>query len=226
MSARSLGRVVIGAWVLLSVTACGDDDAKSDAGPDGSTDAGTAGSGGNFIPRRDAAVAERDPIRQCDLADPASCPAGETCDVLVRQFAGEQALTIYAGCATTTAERALGDPCDPDFSATPPYQTPGLTDLVFRDQCGPDLVCGPDPDARGAGSCRPACHLGRAGSRHSRAASVATTAPGPGRSRSTAVLPRAAMCCRSAAVSRARPASCGPPAGATGSWASASLLRP
>ena len=150
-------------WIAgccVALAACGDDDSdkpmpSSDGGVDASTDAG-----GHFIPRPDAAVATTDPIRACDQFDPNSCPSGQVCDVLVRLFPGQDQLTIYAGCVEKTRERGLGDPCDPDFTSTTPYQTKGLTDLVFRDQCGPGLICGADPKVRGGTSCQPACASG------------------------------------------------------------------
>lgn len=144
---------------MAGLVACGDDD-NPKAG-DAATDAAVDAGGGNFIPRRDASVAPSDPIVECDLLDPSTCREGLVCDVLVRLFAGETQLSIYAGCVTPQRERGLGDPCDSDVTAGTPYQTEGLRDLVFRDQCGPGLVCAPDPKIRGATSCQPTCSTGR-----------------------------------------------------------------
>ena len=105
-------------------------------------------------------MAGTDPIRECDRFDQNSCPPGQTCDVLVRVFEGTNQLSIYSGCVKTTQERGLGDPCDPDFTGTTPYQTEGLTDLVWRDQCGPGLVCAPDAKIRGGSTCQPNCVSG------------------------------------------------------------------
>jgi hypothetical protein len=156
-----IGRALIGACVFVGLVACGDDDTPSK--PDASTD-GAVEAGPSFIPKRDASVAPTDPIRECDRFDPASsCPVGQTCDVLVRYFAGEGQPSIYSGCVKTVRERGLGDPCEPDFTTTTPYQTEGLTDLVFRDQCGPNLICTADPKIRGGTSCQPSCSSGPAG---------------------------------------------------------------
>jgi hypothetical protein len=148
-------------WMVgcsIALGACGDDEKpapSSEAGVDASTDAG-----GNFIPRPDAMVATTDPIRMCSRFDPNSCPSGQVCDFIARLFPGEDGLTPYNGCVQKTRERGLGDPCDPDFTTTAPYQTEGLTDLVFRDQCGDGLICGADPKVRGGTSCQPICSGG------------------------------------------------------------------
>jgi hypothetical protein len=156
------GRVLTGVLLIAGFTACGDDSSK---GPgDASTDAAVDAGGGNvFIPKRDASVAPTDPIRDCDRFDPSSCPTGQICDVLVRLFAGESQLTIYTGCASPETKRDLGDPCDPDYTSGTPYQTDGLTDVVFRGQCGPNLICASDPKVRGATSCQPACSTAQFG---------------------------------------------------------------
>jgi hypothetical protein len=158
-----IGRALTGVLVMAGLIACGD-DASSTNKADASTDAAVE-AGGNFIPKRDAAVVPTDPIRECDRFDPrGSCPAGLTCEVLVRVFADmPTAPAIYTGCVKPARERGVGDPCDPDFTTTTPYQTEGLTDLVFREQCGPNLICATDPKARGATSCQPACATGRFG---------------------------------------------------------------
>lgn len=163
MPVGSLGRAAIGAWVLIALIACSDDDPNMapDASTDASTD-GSAGSGGNFIPRRDAQVQATDPIQVCDRAVPSSCPDGLVCDMLIRLFPGESQFTIYTGCLEPARERGLGDPCDPDITNGTPYTTEGLTDLVFRDPCGEGLTCGPDPMIRDGASCRPICQSGRA----------------------------------------------------------------
>jgi hypothetical protein len=153
--------VLTGVLVMAGLLACGDDDTSKgpgDASPDGAVDAG-----GNFIPKRDAAVVGTDPIRECDRFGPSPCPAGLTCDVLARLYAGDTGLTPYTGCVEPARERGLGDPCDADFTTTTPYQIEGLSDLVFRDPCGPNLVCAADPKARGATSCQPSCATGRFG---------------------------------------------------------------
>jgi hypothetical protein len=155
------GRVLTGVLVMAGLVACGDDDTSKGPG-DASTDA-AADSGGNFIPKRDAAVVQTDPIRACDRFGATMCPAGLTCDVLARLYVGDTGFTPYTGCVEPVRERGLGDPCDPDFTTTPPYQVEGLTDLVFRDPCGPNLVCAADPKSRGATSCRPSCSTGRFG---------------------------------------------------------------
>lgn len=149
------------AGVLSVAVACGDDDNSKGPG-DASADA-AVDAGGNFIPKRDASVAPSDPIRECDRFDPSTCPAGLVCDVIVRLFSGEDQLSIYTGCVEPARERGLSDPCDPDVTSGTPYQTEGLADLVFRDQCGPGLTCAADPKVRGATSCQPACSTGQFG---------------------------------------------------------------
>jgi hypothetical protein len=163
MPVGSLGRAILGAWVLIALTACSDDDPDtSDASTDASAD-GSAGSGGNMIPRRDAGMQTTDPIQVCDRADPSSCPAGMDCDLLYRVFPGTNGFSVYAGCVEPARERDLGDPCDPDPTSTTPYMTEGLTDLVFRDACGPGLTCGADPTVKDGASCRPICQRGSEG---------------------------------------------------------------
>ena len=113
-----------------------------------------------MIPRpADAGVAMTDPIRPCNRFDPTSCPTGQTCDVLARLFEGDTQFSLYSGCVKAGRERGLNDPCDGSFTNNPPYETEGLTDLVFRDHCGPGLICGIDVRTRGAQVCRPACSL-------------------------------------------------------------------
>lgn len=156
--------VVIGIWALASLAACGDDDGPKGK-PDGSiSDAAVVDSGGgNFIPRRDASVAATDPIKDCDRFTPDSCPSGQVCDVLYRVFAGTDELGVYSGCVEPGRQRGLGDPCDSDFTTQTPYRTKDLTDIVFRDPCGPGLICAPDPDVRGGTSCQKACVSGNFG---------------------------------------------------------------
>lgn len=153
--------MLTGVLVMAGFVACGDDDSSKGKG-DASTDAAIE-AGGNFIPRRDASVPATDPIRVCDRFDPrGACPAGLTCDVLIRvPMDKPEEASIYTGCVKPARERGAGAPCDPDFTTTTPYQTEGLTDLVFREQCGPNLICAPDPKARGATSCQPSCVTGQ-----------------------------------------------------------------
>jgi hypothetical protein len=160
-----LGRVLTGVVLLAGVVACGDDDnSKPDASADGAVEAGGGGAGGNFIPRRDASVAPTDPIRDCDRFDPTvACPAGTTCELIARVFAGTDGLSLYSGCVEKGRNRGLGDPCDPNPSSWSTYQTEGLTDLVLREPCGAGLICGPDPKIRGATTCQPSCATGRFG---------------------------------------------------------------
>lgn len=156
------GRVLAGLLWVTGLVACGDDDNPKPG--DASTDSAVDSGGGNFIPRRDASVvAPVDPIMECDLQGASTCREGLVCDVIVRLFEGDTQLTIYTGCVAPQRERGLGDPCDSDVTAGTPYQTEGLRDLVFRDQCGPGLVCAPDPKVRGATSCQPTCSTGRFG---------------------------------------------------------------
>lgn len=113
------------------------------------------------IPRRDAQVSETpDPITPCNRANP-NCPAGEVCDVLVRRFAGESQFSLYTGCVKAARERAEGDPCNPDPTSGERYEVEGLKDPVFRDICGPGLICAPNRNVRGAFSCQPACSAGQ-----------------------------------------------------------------
>ncbi|HKU44504.1 MAG TPA: hypothetical protein VJR89_40365 [Polyangiales bacterium] len=154
-----------GAWLAaacLTLAACGDDDSPStDGGTDASTPPKGGAGGSNTIPRTDAGTPMIDPIKECDRFDPNSCPSGQVCDVLIRLSPGATAPTIYSGCVDKGRERGLGDPCDPDFTNTTPYRTEGLNDLVWRDQCGPGLICGADPKVRGGTSCRPTCSAGQ-----------------------------------------------------------------
>jgi hypothetical protein len=116
------------------------------------------------IPRRDAQVSETpDPIAPCQRANPNACPAGEVCDLLIRRFAGQTQFALYTGCVAAARERAEGDPCNPDPSAGEPYEVEGLKDPVFRDVCGPGLVCAPNRKVRGAYSCQTSCSTGSLG---------------------------------------------------------------
>ena len=125
-------------------------------------DSGSGGSGGPMvIPRRDAQVSETpDPIVPCQRADPNACPAGEVCDLLVRLFAGQDQYALYTGCVKVGRERAEGDPCNPDPTLGDRYELEGLKDPVFRDMCGPGLVCAPNRKVRGAFSCQTSCSTG------------------------------------------------------------------
>lgn len=147
--------------------ACGDDGGGSSTTPTdagmmstGTMDSGTQGP--MVIPRRDAQVTETpDPIAQCNRANPSACPAGEVCDVLVRRFAGDMQYTLYTGCVKAASERGAGDPCNPDITAGNVYEAEGLKDPVFRDPCGPGLVCAPNRQVRGGYSCQTACSGGQ-----------------------------------------------------------------
>jgi hypothetical protein len=145
-------------FVAFSViTACGDDDAAkpSDAGT--RSDAAVKDAGSNMIPRKDAQVSGPDPIPACDRSDPAGCPSGQVCDLIIRRAAGEMQFQFYAGCVDQARERALGDPCDPQLPNGTPYTTPGLVDEVYRDPCGVGLICAPSSNVRGGSSCQAAC---------------------------------------------------------------------
>jgi hypothetical protein len=147
--------------VALSA-ACGDDDsAPSDAGLP--KDAAVTDASLTRIPRRDAAVSTTDPIAPCDRGDPSGCGPGKVCSVLVRQSPKAMQLTVSTGCLEERHPRAIGDPCDPDYTNSAPYAAPGLTDLVYVDPCGPGLICSPDRLVRGAASCQPACSSGQLG---------------------------------------------------------------
>jgi hypothetical protein len=154
--------------LLLAATfsgACGDDGETPAATP---TDAGTTpkdgGGGPMVIPRRDAQVSETpDPITPCQRADANACPAGEVCDLLLRLFPGDMQYTLYTGCLKAERERGEGDPCNPDPTTGQPYQLEGLTDPLYRDICGPGLVCAPNRKVRGAFSCQTSCSSGAIG---------------------------------------------------------------
>jgi hypothetical protein len=155
----------------LGVMACGGDDTSgtkttpTDAGigtggtgtrTDGGSKAGSGGGQSQNIPRRDAQVAE-DPIAACDLESP-SCPSGDVCDVLLRRAAGATEFTVKAGCVKAGRERAEGDPCDLDpTNDGEPYMVAGLTEIVYREPCGPGLVCAPSSRIRGGYSCQRFC---------------------------------------------------------------------
>jgi hypothetical protein len=116
------------------------------------------------IPRRDAQVSETpDPITQCERANPSACPAGEVCDLLIRRFAGQTQFALYTGCVAAANERAEGDPCNARLTSGEPYVAKDLKDPVFRDPCGPGLVCAPNRDVRGAFSCQKECSSGAIG---------------------------------------------------------------
>jgi hypothetical protein len=120
-------------------------------------------SGPTRIPRRDAAVSANDPIPQCDRADPNSCPAGDTCDLVIRRAPADTQFTVYPGCVTTRRERGLGDPCNLDLTKGELYTAPGLMDEVYTDPCGPGLICAPDRTVRGGATCQPLCSSGAVG---------------------------------------------------------------
>lgn len=154
---------VLATATSLAVGACGGDSgggAASDAGMS-STQTQMDGSTGQppSIPRRDAQVTNTmDPITSCDVEDPNSCPAGEVCDVLLRRAPGETDFTAEMGCVTAGRERAEGDPCDLDPTDDgEPYMAPGVTDIIYREPCGPGLICAPNARVRGAYSCQPFC---------------------------------------------------------------------
>ena len=149
--------------VSIVTIGCGDDggDAPTmpvDAGMNGTM---TMDGGPMAIPRRDARVSETpDPITACKRVDPNACPAGEVCDLLIRLYPGDMQYTLYTGCVKAARERAEGDPCNPDPTAAELYEVEGLTDPVFRDVCGPGLVCAPNRKVRGAFSCQTSCSSG------------------------------------------------------------------
>lgn len=155
------------ACALLVVAACGGDDSSgsaspTDAGTDtaSKSDASTSSGQPQTIPRRDAQISDiPDPIGDCDLNNPNTCPNGEVCDLLVRRGPGED-FVAESGCVPAIDERAEGDPCYPDPTSGEPFSAPGVTDLVFRDPCGPGLVCAPNSKVRGSYSCQPFCSSG------------------------------------------------------------------
>jgi hypothetical protein len=149
---------------LLLVSACGDDSGSSAP----AKDAGVADGGGmdagmktTMIPRRDAQTTTVDPVPPCDRNDPSACGSGMTCDLVVRRAAGDTQYQFYTGCVENQPERAEGDPCDPDPRDGTPYRVPGLTDEVFRDQCGPGLVCSPARNIRNGFTCQTVCSTGQ-----------------------------------------------------------------
>jgi hypothetical protein len=150
--------LALGFWTAALV-ACGDDD--SSHGDAGAMDASVRNEAGvAHIPRPDAQVSASDPVPPCDRADPNSCSAGDTCDLVYRRAPGAPQFTAYPGCVKMRRERALGDPCDPQFSDGELYTEPGLLDDVYTDPCGPGLICAPDRAVRGASSCQPLCSSG------------------------------------------------------------------
>jgi len=145
----------------LFFLACGDDSDAKPASDAGVKDAAVSdASTPRMIPRRDAQVATEDPIPQCDRADKSSCGPNEVCDLVFRVAAGSQNIEPYTGCVPSERERALGDPCSPDPTTGVPISLPGLLDTVYRDPCGPGLICAPNRAVRGAGSCQPVCATG------------------------------------------------------------------
>jgi hypothetical protein len=131
------------------------------------TDAGTKMDSGKpqmMIPRPDARVEDTpDPITECDRNNPNACPAEEACDLLVRQLPDGR-FGFYTGCAKNDPrERGEGDPCDGELTNGEQYKIPGLKDVVFRDPCGPGLVCSINRKIPGAFSCQKVCASGRLG---------------------------------------------------------------
>lgn len=144
--------------LLVVCLACGDDGGDDTPSPDaGSKDAGPVMDSGQGIPKVDAQVNKPDPIKACAPTDPAGCGGGETCDLLVRFTADGAEPRIYTGCVPSTRERGAGDPCDPDPTNNTPVRLPGLVDDVYRDECGPGLVCAPSRSVRNGFSCQIAC---------------------------------------------------------------------
>jgi hypothetical protein len=157
---RFSGLLSLGLWTTVLI-ACGGDDATH--GDAGSMDASMRNEAGpTHIPRPDAQVSANDPVPPCDRADRNSCGAGDTCDLVYRRAPGATQFIVYPGCVKVRRERALGDPCDPDFSAGELYKEPGLLDDVYTDPCGPGLICAPDRAVRGGSSCQPLCSSGMA----------------------------------------------------------------
>lgn len=147
-------RYVIG-LLLFSIAACGDDDAMPvDAGSDAAND---AGDGGGFIPRRDSAVIEGDPIPSCDRQDPLACGAGQKCGWVLR-FVTDDSAEIYTGCVEKQDERQPGVPCELWGRE---YEVDGLTNDVFVDPCVEGSFCAPDPRLRDVYSCQPLCDSAR-----------------------------------------------------------------
>lgn len=123
-----------------------------------------AGMKTTMIPRRDAQTTSVDPVPPCVRDDPSGCGSGMTCDLVVRRAAGSTQYQFYTGCVENDpSERAEGDPCDADPRDGTPYRVPGLTDEVFRDQCGPGLVCSPARNIRNGYTCQTACSTGQLG---------------------------------------------------------------
>lgn len=120
-------------------------------------DAGAA-DGGRPAPQPDAQVAySSDPIRACNRSDPAACSSGETCDLLIRFAASASEPKVYTGCVPLVRERGPGDPCDPDPTNNVPVRLPHLIDDVYRDECGPGLVCAPSRAVRNGFNCQSVC---------------------------------------------------------------------
>lgn len=141
--------------MLLSLTACGDDDGQpKDAGNDGALP--DAGDGGGLIPRRDSSVVEGDPIPDCDVLDPLACGAGQKCDWVLR-FATTTQAEIYTGCIDKQDERELGVPCEQWGRR---YDALGLTQDAFVDPCVEGAFCAPDPELRAVSTCQPLCESG------------------------------------------------------------------
>lgn len=142
--------------LVLSLAACGDDDAATtDAGGDAAVD--DAGDSGGFIPRRDSSVIEGDPVPTCDRLDPLACGAGQKCAWVLR-FVDAQSAEIYTGCVDEQDEREPGVPCEQWGRF---YEAEGLTQDVLVDPCVEGSFCGADPKLRDVYTCQPLCATGR-----------------------------------------------------------------
>lgn len=158
MSVTAVVRWSLGLLILLGV-ACGDDSGGDNmpSGDAGMKDAGPKDSG-TTLPRSDARVALPDPIRACDPSDSKACDSGDTCDLLIRITAADPNNPTFSyGCVPAGNERAAGDPCDPNPTNNQPLRLPGLVDDVYRDECGPGLVCAPSRSVRNGFNCQTAC---------------------------------------------------------------------
>jgi hypothetical protein len=159
--------------LLSALAACGDDgggdtpkadQSQTDGGVMGTPmDGGMSGMPMTMIPRRDAQAGEtpETQIPLCQRANPNTCPTGEICDVVIEADPVAMGFKAYTGCVKPGRERAAGDPCDPDLRRAERYTAPDLKAVVFRDPCGPGLVCAPNRSVRGAYSCQTECSSGQ-----------------------------------------------------------------